>query len=211
MYLPQHDFAMQRPSWVIEQTLDHIKFNCCGNAKPFPFKCNDCGHAMVLCCECDTLYQSLPDTDQRTVPEWNEWSCPACNAKLPDTFMSLPDYRITFDEWSKLGLDSFIAMPPFSDLQRMLNYSVQRLRTYLERGMRSTANRYSFHLDDLASSMQSAIAGAEDARHQGQQFANDKKLADAVRQCDKISDPDLRTYAIIGIADVLRGDTKNGT
>ncbi len=166
---------------------------------------------MVLCCECDTLYLSLPDTDQRTVPDLNEWTCPACNAKLPDTFMSSPDYRITFDEWSKLGLDSFIAMPPFSDLQRMLNDSIQRLRTYLERGMRSTANRYAFHLDDLASSMQSSISGAEDARHQGQQFANERKLADAVRQCDTISDLDLRTYAIIGIADVLRDNAKNGT
>jgi len=211
MCLTQHDFAMQRPSWVIEQTLDRSKFNCCGNEKPFPFKCNGCGHVMVLCCECDTLYQGLPDADQRTVPDWNEWDCPACNAKLPDTFMSLPGYRITFDEWSELGLDSFLAVPRFSDLQRMLTDSIQQLRSYLERGMRSTAKRYAFHLDDLASSMQSAIPGAEGARHLGRHFASDKNLTDAVRQCDTLRDPDLRNYAIMGIADVLRGNAKNGT
>ncbi|HEY9878519.1 MAG TPA: hypothetical protein V6D29_08685 [Leptolyngbyaceae cyanobacterium] len=95
--------------WLVEQILNFDLFTCCGNEDLHPFKCSQCGLIMVLCYECDTLYQNLDDLSQQegNINHFESsqpiFSCPKCGYEFEYYFMKNPLYRVTFEEWINAG------------------------------------------------------------------------------------------------------------
>lgn len=201
--------TQHRPSWVIEQTLDASRFPCCGNANPFPFKCANCVHPMVLCCECDTLYTELPNVSATTVPEWNEWRCSKCDAKFSPDFFESAEHRMTFDDWSRGGLDTFLAVPPLSDLYSMLIASTNQLADYLARNMQSTAKRHAYSVSNLASAIADCHLNAGDARRSSYLHSQSDTRTVALNAALEQTDPIVRAYAILGVSDSLTTQKPN--
>ncbi len=201
----------QRPSWVIGWALDASKFDCCGNQDPFPFKCEFCSHPYVVCCECDTLFSGLPDTTVRYFSDWNEWRCSNCDELFAQNFMASDGYRIGFDDWNKNGLKDLLAVPPMAELLSRFVASTNQLASYLQRGMRSSARGWSFHLVNFAGALETSVVGAAAARKEGFNTAMTGSLGDAVAYCDTITNSQLRGFAIVGVADSIDRKHKNGT
>lgn len=81
---------------------------CCdGNADSFPFKCSVCGHIMVFCYECNTLY---PDLQNTTIMQLHIdlLNCPQCNHEFEKDFMKNPIYYVTPTEWKQAGYESLL-------------------------------------------------------------------------------------------------------
>lgn len=98
----QYDTRIDR---VQEPDLDFSPFHCCGDEDLFPFKCRNCGCAMVFCYECDTLYHDLSDLTKTDTPI-NSFDptkpiflCPYCGEVVSYNFMEEPDYGIGFSDW----------------------------------------------------------------------------------------------------------------
>ena len=103
---------------VQESDLDFAAFGCCGDEDLFPFKCSGCGHVMVFCYECDTLYPDLSDTSARRTeinsfyPERPIFSCPRCGYLFEYRFMSNPSYLVSTAEWRSAGYGSLLKALP---------------------------------------------------------------------------------------------------
>ena len=71
--------------------LDVFLFSCCLQSELYPFKCPACGHIMVYCRECDTLFPNLRDTSLA----WLYFgfdkllACPNCNYAFEQDFCSI--------------------------------------------------------------------------------------------------------------------------
>jgi len=91
--------------WDLESS--HFLQCCDGNGDSFPFKCSVCGHIMVFCYECDTLY---PDLKNTTIMQLHigHFSCPQCNHEFEDDFMKNPVYYVTPTEWKQAGYESLL-------------------------------------------------------------------------------------------------------
>ncbi len=98
---------------VREEDLDFAPFHCCGDEDLYPFRCPGCGKIMVLCYECDTLYEDLdpPGRRCRGIPGFGPsepaFSCPGCGRPVEDGFMDDEKgeaYRVTRSEWLRAGL-----------------------------------------------------------------------------------------------------------
>jgi len=96
--------------YIKEEDLDFSHFNCCGDEDLFPFKCSGCGHIMVFCYECDTLYSDLKDTCRNNEvainnfdPKRPSFSCPKCSWDFEYYFMKNPEYGVSREEWLKAG------------------------------------------------------------------------------------------------------------
>lgn len=96
--------------YIKEEDLDFSNFSCCGDEDLFPFKCSVCGHIMVFCYECDTLYSDLRDTSQNNEVEINNFdpkrpifSCPKCHHDFEYYFMKNPKYEVSREEWLRSG------------------------------------------------------------------------------------------------------------
>ena len=98
-------------NYEVIQDWDLIKshfLQCCdGNGDSFPFKCSVCGHIMVFCYECDTLY---PDLNNTTIMQLHigHFSCPQCNHEFEDDFMRNLNYYVTPTEWKQAGYESHL-------------------------------------------------------------------------------------------------------
>lgn len=99
---------------VREEDLDAGQFHCCGDEDLYPYKCPACGHPMVFCYECDTLYPALPDTSvhHHDVNHFDatrpSHECPRCGYAFEYRFMQNPAYAITRREWHAAGLDALL-------------------------------------------------------------------------------------------------------
>ncbi len=102
---------------VQEKDLDFTRFGCCGDEDLYPFKCSACGHIMVFCYECDTLYPDLKDT--RVInrdtnpfdPTLPAFHCPNCGHEFEYYFIKNPSYHVTFAEWINAGHAGLLTQP----------------------------------------------------------------------------------------------------
>jgi len=82
---------------------------CCdGNGDSFPFKCSVCGHIMVFCYECDTLYPDLENTATMQLHIGRHFRCPQCNYEFDDDFMTNPIFYVTPKDWKQAGYESLL-------------------------------------------------------------------------------------------------------
>ena len=192
-----------RPSWVIEQSLNWRLFDCCGDQDLFPFKCHACGHPLVFCYECETLYTDLHELSSRRFQNLDGYSCPQCAAQFDDDFMRSSRHRMNFGEWHNAGLDNLLIDRPFSELSDMLTGSAAQLADFLRRGMRSTARMRITEYRNLAESIAIHFSAATDFRNQGYDVAHSSTLADAMVWYSRIPDCADQAYALLGITDVV--------
>src|SRR5688572_30095019 len=100
---------------VVPEDLDFGNDVCCPNADPFPYKCSACGHPMVFCCECGSLYASLPENRTRRTdinhvdPSKPSHHCTRCGHAFEYFFLWNAAYAITRGEWRAAGLDRVLA------------------------------------------------------------------------------------------------------
>ena len=70
------------PELLTDMDVDGSYFQCCGDEDLVFLRCPACGHIMVLCYECDTLYPTLADTSTQEglglTSETDRVVCPAC-------------------------------------------------------------------------------------------------------------------------------------
>jgi hypothetical protein len=192
-----------RPSWVIEQSLNWRLFDCCGDQDLFPFKCHACGHPLVLCYECETLYTDLHDLSFRRIPNLDDYSCPQCAAAFDDDFMRSSRHRMHFDEWHDAGLDNLLIDRPLSELSDMLIGSAAQMADFLRRGMRSTARLRITEYRNLAESIAVHFAAAVDFREQGYNIAQSATLSAAMDWHSQIMNSSDQAYALLGITDAI--------
>ncbi|MBD3674084.1 MAG: hypothetical protein HUJ26_11225 [Planctomycetaceae bacterium] len=190
-----------RPSWVIEQSLNWRRFTCCGDQDLFPFKCHACGYALVLCYECETLYTDLHDLSARRFPAHDEYSCPQCGTDFDSDFMRSSRGRMTFQEWHDAGLDHLLIDRPFSELCEMLSGSAAQIAGFLRRGMRSTAGTRITEFRNLAESIAVHFHAAAYFRDEGYNVAQSQTLSAAMDWHSKIPDSNDQAYALLGITD----------
>ena len=95
--------------------LDSDRFQCCPNVDPRPFKCASCGHPMVYCDECDSVFLELRASGALAVTNANALdparpalACPACGTSVEWTFRRNPAYDITREEWLRAGLGQLL-------------------------------------------------------------------------------------------------------
>ena len=91
--------------------LDSDRFACCPNVDPRPFKCASCGHPMVYCDECESVFLDLRASGALTVTNANALDparpalvCPACRTPVSWTFRRNRAHDITREEWLRAGL-----------------------------------------------------------------------------------------------------------
>lgn len=195
--------SQRLPAWVIGQVLDGSVFSCCGNQDPYPFRCTNCGHAMVLCCECDSLYNELPDVSKHYRPDWNECECASCSIIFSCSNFDAPECRISFAEWSACQLDELLSIPPLEDLFNRLQRSAQMLVYFLEKNSLSTVAVWSRDLHRLADAIAHCHPGADDARQTAYTSALSDPPRSVLEDSLTIADPIQRAYAILGVTDAL--------
>ncbi|KLU05188.1 hypothetical protein RISK_002764 [Rhodopirellula islandica] len=152
----------------------------------------------------------MPNVSATTVPEWNEWQCSKCDAKLSPDFFNSAEHRMTFDDWSRGGLDTFLAIPPLSDLYSMLIASTNQLAGYLARNMQSTAKRHAYSVSNLANALVDCHPRAGDARRSSYRFSQSDTRKVALNAALEQTDPIVRAYAILGVSDSLSTQKPNG-
>ena len=110
---------MSDDAFVTELDLDFKHFQCCGDEDLFPFRCPQCGHIMVFCYECDTLYAELsmqrPVGDHSVVNHFDPNSpifpCPKCAFEFEYKFMKNPKYLVSIADWRSSGLSRLLRAP----------------------------------------------------------------------------------------------------
>lgn len=192
-----------RPAWIIQQTLDVSRFRCCGNEDLRPFRCVHCNHPMVLCCECDTVYHTLPDTTVKSVADWSGWNCPKCASVLTGEDFVGSDANVSFDEWSSQGLDDFIRTRPITELFAIVVRSSKIVADDLRRNRQTSAKTRAREIDRIADAIAHCKPEAQDARRSARHSAASGSRSTALAACDSIADPVRRAYAILGICDTL--------
>jgi hypothetical protein len=94
---------------VEESDLDFAHFHCCGDEDLYPFGCPACGHLMVFCYECYTLYDNLTDLAHQgalvnhsdtTAPIFH---CPSCGRPFEYFFMRDGCYKVPMAQWVGAG------------------------------------------------------------------------------------------------------------
>jgi hypothetical protein len=88
-------------------------FNCDPNADPYPFKCSDCGHVMVYCVECNTLFPDLHRLEQYAPTNSLDssrpaFACPRCAHVFEFSFLRNRAYRVTRDDMIRAGLQHLL-------------------------------------------------------------------------------------------------------
>ena len=92
------------PEYDREPDLDFSHFHCCGDEDLYPFGCPQCGHKMVFCYECETLYPDLKNTTVHSDVGDPSLTCPACGYQFERFFMSNPSYIVSVEDWLAAGL-----------------------------------------------------------------------------------------------------------
>ncbi len=99
--------------FVTETSLNYDHFHCCGDEDLYPFKCSQCGHIMVFCYECDTLYPDLSDPSQHhpctLSPGEPVFSCPSCSHPFEVHFMQNNEYKVSIHEWLNAGFQQLLS------------------------------------------------------------------------------------------------------
>ena len=95
---------------IIQETdLEFSHFQCCeGSADPYPFKCSVCGHIMVFCYECDTLYPDLTNTNIMKL-HIGQFCCPKCGHLFEYDLHDKPNYEVSPSEWMNAGYDHLLS------------------------------------------------------------------------------------------------------
>jgi hypothetical protein len=193
----------QQPAWVIEQVLDASAFGCCGDQDLFPFKCMSCGQPLVLCYECDTLFSDLANLPVQTPFQGATSRCPKCDGQFDVRFMRSPRHRISFAEWHRHGLDHLLGNCSAQELIQILSESSEAISNFLARKMLSTARIRLFEFRNLAEALAAGVAEAEAFRDRGRKIASDRALSEILDWHATINGPTNRSYALLGITDVL--------
>jgi hypothetical protein len=195
--------SAERPEWVIEQLLDFDPFDCCGDEDLFPFKCSSCDTPMVLCYECDTLYADLPNLQHQLSIGGETRRCPVCGALFSSDLMREPKHRITFEEWSRHGLDHLLVNRSPQELAQWLSASAELISQFLFRGMRSTARMRLIAFRNLAEAIANLTPGVDVIRDRGLEIASSSYIRDALAWSGTIADRTERAYAVLGITDAV--------
>ena len=76
------------PELLTDLDVEYSQFHCCGDEDLVFLRCPACGHIMVLCYECDTLFPDLADTSTTNAlaltTETDRVVCPACSERFED-------------------------------------------------------------------------------------------------------------------------------
>lgn len=85
----------ENPDLLTDLDVAYSQFHCCGDEDLVFVRCPACGHLMVLCCECDTLYADLASLQTQSVfarsAESERPLCPRCQVPFAhDGFLSPP-------------------------------------------------------------------------------------------------------------------------
>ncbi len=112
-FIAPRPVVKEKPDIIQESDLDSILFGCCGYTALHPFKCPLCGHIMVYCRECDTLFPNLRDTNQTWLYFGFDHllTCPGCNYAFEQDlqrFLNNPAYHVTPIEWANAGHASLL-------------------------------------------------------------------------------------------------------
>jgi hypothetical protein len=100
---------------VEELDLNFAPFRCCGDEDLYPFGCPVCRHLMVVCYECETLYDDLHILSSRGT--WVNHSnihvplfrCPCCDNPFEYFFMRDELHKVPVAEWIELGFGHLLA------------------------------------------------------------------------------------------------------
>jgi hypothetical protein len=75
--------------------VDPARFHCCGDEDLVFLRCPACGHIMVFCYECDTLFPDLADPARARglvlTSESDRVVCPACARPFEDAGFLRPE------------------------------------------------------------------------------------------------------------------------
>ena len=192
-----------RPSWVIEQSLDASAFGCCGDQDLLPFQCSGCHRPFVLCYECDTLYVALPETAGQAQFPAAARACPSCGQSFASGFQRDPQCRISFDEWTAAGLGALLDEVPMETLAAMFVASAEQMFGLLERHMLGTARVRLWELRNLGEAIALHCARAAVRRTEAREQSPPKQASDVIRWTKSLSDPLERAYATLGVADIF--------
>jgi hypothetical protein len=76
------------PDLLTDTDVDYLRFHCCGDEDLVFLRCPACGHIMVFCYECDTLYPDLAQTSTHSriglTRVEDRLVCPACHVAFED-------------------------------------------------------------------------------------------------------------------------------
>lgn len=192
-----------RPDWVIPQTLRAEAFVCCGGQDPFPLQCVGCHRPLVICLECDSLFEDLSDPVIRQFASDSNLACPGCGQAIDWSTLYSEGHRISFADWQAAGLDRLLTERSIDELAAMLARSAEHLGDMLRRGMRSSTKTRFPPYRNFAESIEAHIPDATCYRHYGQQWFESMPLRDAVQNCDELATAIQQAYAILGAGDVL--------
>jgi hypothetical protein len=106
---------MTADHFVTDTSINYDYFHCCGDEDLYPFKCSRCGHVMVFCYECDTLYPNLLNLSQKHHPnafdpKMPSHSCPSCGYLFEYYFMKNEEYKVTVHEWAQAGFQHLLLL-----------------------------------------------------------------------------------------------------
>jgi hypothetical protein len=84
------------PDLLTDLDVDYTHFHCCGDEDLVFLRCPRCGHMMVFCYECDTLYPDLSDTSTQgaiglTAPT-DRVVCSACSVAFEHHGFLMPEH-----------------------------------------------------------------------------------------------------------------------
>jgi hypothetical protein len=103
-------------TFVEEADLDFSHFRCCGDEDLYPFGCPACRRLMVLCYECDTLYDDLRDLSHRErdinnfEPARPIFSCLGCGHPFTYFFVRDGMYKVSHEQWAAAGLGHLLRL-----------------------------------------------------------------------------------------------------
>lgn len=93
----------EEDAFVDERHLVSPLFRCCGDEDLLPFRCRSCGHLMVLCHECDTLYPDLRD-----LKVMEPWPAPCLSCGASTAGAHEVTHRSRRPAWKEAGLDHLL-------------------------------------------------------------------------------------------------------
>ena len=165
---------------------------------------------MIACFECDALYQKLPDTSATDFLDWPGGNCPQCNTRLTADDFIAPANHISFDDWSRFGLDDLLRFRSIEDLSGMVIRSSNTLANYLQRNQQSAAKTWARNMARIADAIAHCYTGAEEARRMARDNASTVSRTTALASIMANPNPILRAYAILGVSDTLAQNRKRG-
>src|SRR5512140_770299 len=88
------------PELLTDLDVDYTHFHCCGDEDLVFLRCPPCGHIMVFCYECDTLYPNLADTSTRSglglTSPTDRVVCPACSVAFEHYGFLMPEHVASY-------------------------------------------------------------------------------------------------------------------